>query len=185
MKTTTSITVVATLLYSATAQFNGYTLIAARSASPIHLREIAASGHRLYIGRPTASYCPEIVEEQDACPPGNTTTFSEGDGYLGMAVEVPGGQGIYIDPVCGAVGYTIAHSSAVPEGAIRDGWTYSPGESFGYLSWRNGLLACPTSVGADEYEIFAQVDGVQFGDDCLGFDALASNVTGVGAWQYI
>jgi len=182
MKTTTSLALLASVLSTAQAQY--LSLIAARSASPIHLSPITASGQRLWIGRNTVSYCPESVEELDACPPGNTTTFAGGNGSLGMGTVVPGGQQVYIEPACGAVQFTQAHSAAQPQGAIQDGWNYSPGSSFGYLSWKNGLLACPATDGGAGYEVFAAVDGVVFADTCLGFNALASNVSEAGAWQY-
>ena len=65
-------------------------VIAARSASPIHLQPIAASGERLWIGKDTASYCPPQVGKN--CPPGTNTNFGGGEGTLGMGAIVPGGQ---------------------------------------------------------------------------------------------
>lgn len=171
----------ATLASSVSAQYFG--LIAARSGSPIHLSAINANANGLYIGRDTASYCPDTVV--DDCPPGNSTTFSISGSTLNMGAEVPGGQQAYIKNCSGEISYTIPHSGAEPEDAIRDGWTLSPGSSLGSLSWTNGLLACPVANETGVYQIFAQVEDTKFSTECLGFDALASNVTAVTAWEYL
>lgn len=48
-------------------------LIATRSASPVHLQSINASGQAFWIGKETASFCPaEIVKP---CPPGEYTVI--------------------------------------------------------------------------------------------------------------
>lgn len=112
-----------------------------------------------------------------------------------MAVEVPGGQQVYIDPADGSVGYTQAHSAAMPEGAITKGFNYTPpedGASFGYLGFKKrGFLACSVKGDAEEgpWKIYANLRSVDFDDDaCLGFSALAvagpKEGTKVGAWQY-
>lgn len=112
-----------------------------------------------------------------------------------MAVAVPGGQQVYIDPECGAVGYTQAHSAQMPEGAITKGFKYTPpkdGAAYGYLGYKQrGFLACSSTGNSTEgpWQVYANLKSVDFDDDaCLGFSALA--VTGpkkgkqVGAWQY-
>lgn len=112
-----------------------------------------------------------------------------------MAVEVPGGQQVYVDPKDGAIGYTQAHSASMPEGAITRGFIYTPPKgdaSFGELTFKKrGLLACSTKGNSTEgpYKIYANLRAIDFDDDaCLGFSGLA--VTGpkkgtkVGAWQY-
>ncbi|OQO11587.1 hypothetical protein B0A48_03314 [Cryoendolithus antarcticus] len=170
------------LVSTALTQAQYFTLVSVRSASPIHFGQITASGERLYINRNTASYCPTQVG--DACPAGNITTFAGGSGPLAMGVIVPGGQQVYIDPVCGAVGYTQAHSAAMPQGAITGGWNVSLGDPYGYLSRDGGLLACPAADGDGGYQIFGQVEGVVLSEECLGFTAFAINATGPGAWQY-
>ena len=172
----------ATLASSVSAQYFG--LIAARSASPIHLREINANDFGLYIGKDTSSYCPEV--DAGSCPAGNVTEFAINDeaGSLSMGVVVPGGQQAYIDGCSGAISYTQAHSAAIPDGAIVEGWTLSQGDQFGSLSWTNGLYACPVENATDVYQVFAAVEDIEFSDACLGFDALATNFTEAGAWQY-
>nr|OQO24597.1 hypothetical protein B0A51_09008 [Rachicladosporium sp. CCFEE 5018] len=172
-----------TLLAStALTQAQYFTLMSIRSASPIHYGQITASGQRLYINRNTASYCPAQVG--DACPAGNITTFAGGSDSLSMGVIVPGGQQVYIDPVCGAVGYTQAHSAAMPQGAIVGGWNVSLGDPYGSLSRDGGQVACPAADGEGGYQVFGQVEGLVLSEECLGFTAFAINATGPGAWQY-
>jgi hypothetical protein len=78
-------------------------LLAARSASPIHLQSINAAAQRLWIGRETSTYCPDVVEK---CPPGDRTNFalSEDGGSMSMGAIVPGGQLVWVDSKTGAVG---------------------------------------------------------------------------------
>ena len=151
------------------------------------------------IGKETASYCP--TEQVMNCPAGNETLFaaSKETKTLSMAVEVPGGQALYVEPQTGAIGYTQAHSASEPEGAIHNAFVYTApkdGEAFGYLDFKRdgksrGFLACATSGDAEEgpWKIYANLARVAFDEDaCLGFTALA--VTGpkkgkaFGAWQY-
>ncbi|KAM0714239.1 hypothetical protein Q7P37_010026 [Cladosporium fusiforme] len=181
MKTTAAVATLTGLIASASAQTSYFGLISVRSASPIHYQSVSASGQSLWLNKPTASYCPENVDE---CPAGNTTTFAGGDGSLSMGVVVPGGQQVYIEADTGRVKYTQAHSAAVPEDAVRTGWNLSEGESFGNLANENGgFLACPCDDD-DSWKVFVALDGLKFGDDCLGFDALSGNATSAGAWQY-
>ena len=75
----------------------------------------------------------------------------------------------------------------MPEGAILTGWDWDQGASYGFLAWKNGLLACSSSGDPDEgpWEIYAQLDGIKFGEGCIGLDATTLNETGPAAWQYI
>ena len=99
MKTTITLAAFAGIISSVAGQYFG--VVAAHSASPIHLLPIEASGERLWIGKSTASYCP--LPDQGECPNGTSTNFDGGEETLGMGAEVPGGQIVYIDPACGAV----------------------------------------------------------------------------------
>jgi hypothetical protein len=91
---------------------------------------------------------------------------------------------VYVAPD-GSVSYTMPHSVSKPEGSIVDGWSKIEGEngSLGSLSFTNGLIACPTTEGKPR-QVFAQLPGLTFSPDCLGFDALVSNATDAGAWEY-
>ena len=81
---------VSALVASAAAQ-SYFTVMSARSASPIHFLSLEARGDKFYLGGgPPSAYCP--TEVGDACPSGNTTTLIGGDGGLSMGVIVPGGQ---------------------------------------------------------------------------------------------
>ncbi|KAF2088676.1 hypothetical protein K490DRAFT_73039 [Saccharata proteae CBS 121410] len=159
---------------------SSFTGLSVRSGSPIQYGSINANGGAFYIGKPTQSYCPESVG--DACPDGTYTVFSGGDDTLSMDVEVPGGQQVYIAP-SGALTFTAPHSASMPEGSISNGFTLSEGTSFGYLSWTNGFVACPSANGSAPYQVFGAIPSLNT-SSCLGFDFLASNATGVGAWEY-
>lgn len=184
MKTTATFAALTGLLSTSTAQYFGLTSV--RSASPIHYQSVSASGQSLWLNKATASYCPENIKDVGGCPAGNTTTFAGGDGTLGMGTVVPGGQQVYIERDTGAVKYTIAHSAAKPADAIVDGWNLSEEEPLGNLSNENGgFIACPgAGDDKDAWKVFIQLDGLEFAQTCLGFDALSSNVTDAGAWQY-
>lgn len=101
MKATLAFAALAGLVSSTSAQYFG--VIAARSASPIHLQPLSASGEQIWIGKKTAAYCPKEVVGKN-CPPGKETNFAGGDGTLGMGTLVPGGQQVYIDHETGALG---------------------------------------------------------------------------------
>lgn len=141
MKTVSTLAALSALASLSNAQFFG--IIAARSASPIHLSPINANGGGLWIGKEQSDYCP--VVQGLPCPntTGLSTTYGLGSdsGALGLAVGVPGGQQVYamlaryrcpisesdvlrsfIDPLCGKIGYTLPHSASMPSGAITQGW---------------------------------------------------------------
>lgn len=181
MKAAAALAAMTSLITSAKAQYFG--VIAARSASPIHLQPIEAAGLRLQIGGTSAHYCPQAMETEGLCPNTQITNFEGGNGDLFMGAITPGGQQVYIDPQCGAMSYTIAHSAAMPNGSITDGWTLDQGEQFGFLAWKNGLLACNTTVGGP-WAVYGVIPGVTPPGDCLGFDALTSNMTDPAAWEY-
>jgi hypothetical protein len=150
-----------------------FSVISARSASPIHLQSLTARGGKFYLGGgPPSSYCP-VAQVGDACPAGNTTVLAGGDKTLSMGVIVPGGQEVYIGPD-GAMSYTVAHSAFVPEGSIRDQFSREEPtgtNSFGYLNFETGFVACPAGEG-EGYQVFGQVDGATFAPECLGFNML-------------
>ncbi|OCT54605.1 hypothetical protein CLCR_03078 [Cladophialophora carrionii] len=186
--TTSSTTTYATPLTQPTSWL---TVTAARSGSEIHLLPMNAAGLRFWLGGNTISYCPEPAEAQGACPPGNTTVLS----LCSMGVLVPGGQQIYVTPR-GELGYTQAHSVSMPPGAVSCPFTYTkaPGAYIGRLLMSigapfgiTGFMACPTrSRGI--YQVFGNLKNatVPLGNvsQCIGFDPLAADAPGLGAWQY-
>ena len=74
----------------------------------------------------------------------------------------------------------------MPTNAIVEGWALDQGEAYGFLAWKNGLLACSKSSDATKgpWEIYAQLDGIEFGAECIGLDAITSNQTAPAAWEY-
>jgi len=154
---------------------NGYFgVISARSGSPIHLQTLNARSGKFYLGGPgPTTYCPAESIGASNCPPGNTTVLTGGDNTLGLGVVVPGGQQVFVAAV-GALGYTQAHSAAIPTGATQTGFSReapSGGNTFGYLHFDTGFVACPAGEGQG-YQVFGQVADAKFGDECLGFNAL-------------
>ncbi|KAL4802801.1 hypothetical protein BDV18DRAFT_61396 [Aspergillus unguis] len=180
---------------AATEQPAAFTVLAARSASPIHYATLNARGQSFWLGGNTTSYCPL----QSGCPAGNTTVLA-GNGAA-LSTVVPGGQQIYVAP-SGALKFTQAHSANIPPGSSYGPFAYeagSPDQVFGYYTYKgwgaDGFMACPTEPEAEyspdnEWQVFAALQNatVPSGDvnDCLGFSALAvpTNQTGA-AWQYI
>ncbi|KAL4782527.1 hypothetical protein BJX76DRAFT_332507 [Aspergillus varians] len=165
-----------------------FTVLAARSASPIHYLPLNAAGQSFWLGGQPSTYCPLPSN----CPPGNTTVLA-GDG-ASLSVSVPGGQQIYVAP-SGALKFTQAHSANIPPGSSYGPFEYTPGaqgSAFGYYNYSgwgaSGFMACPTDD--DRWQVFGALRNatVPSGDvdDCLGFSALAvpSNLTGQ-TWQYI
>ena len=154
----------------------------------IHQQPLTASDHQIFIGKPTVSYCPEGLQP-GSCPAGNSTSFiaTGSTGALSMNVVVPGGQRVYLDK-SGYIGYTIAHSGAIPDGAITDGFDYAPGAEQGQVgeltnSKTKGFTACPT--GEDGvYQIKPVFDGLSY-VGCTGIALGTIPVAeGSGAWQY-
>ncbi|KAF2746915.1 hypothetical protein M011DRAFT_392483, partial [Sporormia fimetaria CBS 119925] len=169
---------------TAAAQTSYFGVMSTRSASPVHLLPLTARGGKFYLGGgPPSSYCPEQETVKPYCPPGTETTLAGGYEWLSLGVVVPGGQRVYIAPD-GSMSYTQAHSAYMPPGSIQDGWSRTEGAQFGNLRWTNGLIACPTDVEGQGYQVFGQIEGKEFDGGCLGFNALTVNVTEAGAWQY-
>ncbi|CAF9902930.1 MAG: hypothetical protein GOMPHAMPRED_000036 [Gomphillus americanus] len=171
-----------------------FTLMSVRSASPVHLQQVNATGQAFFIGKPTATYCPSGVSGLD-CSQFNKDTTVVGTSDVGkasgayLADTVPGGQNLYVQKN-GALGFTQAHSGAIPEGAYTTGFVYtaptSSSQPWGHLTFTGhgatGLFACP--AGTNVYQVFADVTGFKNKSKCLGFDAFAIPYNGTSAWQY-
>ena len=154
---------------------NGYFgVVSSRSGSAIHFQTLNARSGKFYLGGPgPTTYCPADSIGASNCPAGNTTVLSGGDNTLGLGVVVPGGQQVYVASN-GSLEYTQAHSAAIPTGATQTGFSReapSGGNTFGYLHFDTGFVACPAGEGQG-YQVFGQVADAKFADDCLGFDAL-------------
>ncbi|KAJ5963946.1 uncharacterized protein N7479_003822 [Penicillium vulpinum] len=164
-----------------------FTVMAMRSASPIHFLQMNAVGQKFWLGGKTTSYCPEQVEPN--CPPGDQTVFAPGGSSLDTMV--PGGQQVYIDPN-GALSFTQAHSANIPQGSSRGPFQYAVGDPWSHYTFNgwgaSGFMACPADD--NRWQVFAAIQNatVPHGnvDECLGFSATAITYEGdVPAWQYI
>ncbi|KAH8695233.1 IgE-binding protein [Talaromyces proteolyticus] len=169
---------------------SAFTVISARSGSPIHLQAINAAGSKFWVGGSPATFCPSFV---NPCPPGNETVWANA---FNMDVEVPGGQTLYVAP-SGALSFTTAHSMSMPAGSQQgpfDNQQPSSGEEFGTYTTSSfgatGFMACPDdATNASSWQVFAAIRNatVPTGnvDDCLGFDALTTSYTGsIPTWEY-
>ncbi|KAE8350532.1 hypothetical protein BDV28DRAFT_36939 [Aspergillus coremiiformis] len=172
---------------------NAFTVVASRSASPIHFLSLNAARSHFYLGGKASSYCPENVQRLGACPAGKETALI-GDTYL--AVAVPGGQSIYVDPK-GALAFTVPHSSFTPPDSSTEGFAYKASKNGGLGRWslKQGLMACPTTnatavPGNPRWQVFAALKNatVPTGNvqDCLGFSAVTASRNGsAAAYEYL
>ncbi|KAK3622136.1 hypothetical protein LTR56_022362 [Elasticomyces elasticus] len=181
MKTATIVAAAAGIL--ATTQAQLYSLTAIRSGSPIHYLPVNAGNYSLFLGGKSAHYCPESVQEVGGCPNTERTNFAGGEGGLSMGAVVPGGQNVYIEPTCGFIKYTQAHSGFILPGSITDGFNFTQGRSFGTLTAGDGFLACPDNADGT-WSVHAVLPNVTMPDTCLGFEAIATKDTKAAAWQY-
>ncbi|KAF2134459.1 hypothetical protein P153DRAFT_362229 [Dothidotthia symphoricarpi CBS 119687] len=161
-----------------TPQVEYFSVISARSASPIHFLPLQANGGRFFLGGEPSASCPDGV---GACPPGNITSLIGGDGSLSLGSIVP--QQVYV-AIDGTLSYTGTDGAPLPAGAIANMFekTDPEGSTLGTLSYDTGFLACPQTDG--RYQVYGQRDGVSFVGTCLGFSAITSDVDGPTAYQY-
>lgn len=98
-----------------------------------------------------------------------------------MDTVVPGGQQVYVT-ADGQFGYTIAHSASIPEGAVTEGFAYTPETDGapGQLTFNGfSFVACPKD---NAYQVY--VDSANTTDDCVSFLGATFNYTGSAAWEY-
>ena len=168
---------------------SAFGVIAARSTSPIHLQSVQANGRAFWIQKETTTYCPSPTVDCSGFE-NSTTIFAVQNGgtTASLYTSVPGGQQVYVEK-CGALGFTGAHSAAIPEGAYVEGFSYTPNAqdatqpgSFSFHGGgATGFLACPED-GA--YRVYADTVDAVLDSACLGFSALTGSWTGSSAWQY-
>lgn len=94
---------------------------------------------------------------------------------------MPGGQITYWQDN-GALTFSQAHSAATYNLSAYGSSVYQDG---GYYGPRNEqLIACPTE---GVWQVFAQLAGLVFESDCVGFHAVAHGVPEgtIGAWEYV
>lgn len=83
------------LASSASASY--FSLLAVRSASPIHYGSIQANESGIWIGKENGAYCPPSLNI--TCPDSDYTIYSGptvANGTLSLGVSVPGGQQVYV-----------------------------------------------------------------------------------------
>jgi hypothetical protein len=186
MKSIATAAALNSLFLAASAEY--FSLISSRSGSDIQYAPVTASNQSIWLNKPTGSYCPSNIKPTGGCPPGNTTDFTGGDSTLALGTVVPGGQQVYIELETGAVKYTEAHSAAIPEGDIQTGWNLSSINEIQYLANEHGgFIACPAGKdkqGKNFWQVFVELECLDFDEKCLSFEAIASNTTGADAWQY-
>ncbi|GAB7354283.1 hypothetical protein MBLNU459_g4807t1 [Dothideomycetes sp. NU459] len=154
-----------------------FTLTASNPTAPFNGRTIEASGSHFFIGGNAASYCPTEVGSTCADLPGNTTVLYSGS----LDVVVPGGQETYWQ-TNGALTFTQAHSELTTNVSEYGASVYEGGAYYGPNNEQ--LIACPAQ---GVWEVFAQIAGVTFASDCVGFYAVTQDEPKgtSGAWQYI
>ncbi|KAH6647904.1 hypothetical protein BKA67DRAFT_662649 [Truncatella angustata] len=173
-----------------------YRLTVFAPSTTIDGADLDASANGFYLGLSEPStYCPIGA----ACPAVRGTLVYEG--MTAMAVEVPGGQAIYVAPN-GQVKYTQAHSAYMPQGSLLGGWfnktvvsDCAPDtEVLDFLatdgSNRGGLMLCPGTQGFMEgtgasYQLYANTPRFN-ATNCLQTVGLIQHGSAVtfGAWQY-
>ncbi|KAL9135510.1 MAG: hypothetical protein Q9175_003296 [Cornicularia normoerica] len=168
-----------------------FTVVSARSGSPIQYHAINAASENFYINMDPRTNCPAST----TCPAGKTTTFYVSDGLAFLAA--PGSQQQIYVHITGSLKFVPPGNGTLPDhDSYTAGFSQTPGGAFGKFGFTGasstGFRACPTSKGAKVYQVFAAIKGlgnadVPSGDvsDCLGFDALTHKTDGPGAWEYV
>lgn len=147
---------------------------------------VVARGERFYLSGDTTTDCP-FLPQIDCSVYDNVTAFSFSQGQLAMKADVPGGQLVYLMST-GELGFTQAHSAAIPDGADTSSFTYdSSGTSSANMGrlgttafGANGFMAC----NGPQWQVFANIPGND-ATNCLGFDAATTEGSFTGAWDYI
>jgi hypothetical protein len=138
-----------TLLPAADAQMP-FTLTAWNPFLPIHGWPVSANSG-LVIGGMTSSYCPSERPANVECPPGNVAALLVNNDYetMAMAVQVPGGQAVYLDPDW-HMKYTVAQAAEIPSGSLIGGFAAYRDGGFVNLNGNGmGWVACPPMTSAD------------------------------------
>lgn len=67
-----------------------FSVMSARSGSPIHLLPMNAAHGNFWLGESPSTFCPEPVEKVSGCPPGTTTRFASANALVRPALYSPG-----------------------------------------------------------------------------------------------
>ncbi|KAI1503471.1 hypothetical protein F5X99DRAFT_407053 [Biscogniauxia marginata] len=188
-----------TLAFSALASATTYSISIFAPDTVVDGAHLNAADQTFYTGiSGPATYCPT---NQESCP--NTHETLVYAGLTGMAVQVPGGQAIYVHP-SGLVQYTRAHSASIPPGSFVGGWYNVTIVSNCMLSVQvlnflppdglvtpGGVTLCPgvpesmAGMGAS-YALYAKTRGFNRTNcvDAIGL-LLVGSIEEVGSWQYL
>lgn len=159
--------------------------------SDVHLRSLSASHGFIYIGQPSSAYCPSDI---NCAAYSNDTILSYSPTHttLSLDVAVAGGQQVYVSAT-GALGFTQAHASSVPNDSYIGPWQYNPQSepgSVGTLTFEGEpFWACPVSLeGEDEdvYQIYAEVVTPRGADRsaCISVGIATSEYSGKSAYEF-
>ena len=176
-----------------------FTLLAVRSASPIHFMPVQANDGQFWIGKDTTASCPSAdgcgiyttntTVVDCAVANGNSTTCA-------MNAVVYGGQTVFVQSN-GTLGYGEANNNVVPHGAATQGFTLTLpyGDQTGFFNYpghnsKGAWAACPTGAGCDlgtgkDCAPWAVVSTAvsAVAPNCLGFD-IVTYPSDVMAWEY-
>ncbi|KAI1637908.1 hypothetical protein F4809DRAFT_640015 [Biscogniauxia mediterranea] len=162
--------------------------------------QLNAAGQSFYTGiSGPSTYCP--ASQGAACPSTHKTLVYAN--LAGMAVEVPGGQTVYVQ-AGGKVQYTRAHSSYIPGGSLVGGWRNltvvsdcaMPLQVLGFAhpadtGGGGGVALCPDipdSMGdtGASYALYAKTAGFNQTNcvDAVGL-LLVGDIAEAGSWQYL
>ncbi|KAL2076158.1 hypothetical protein VTL71DRAFT_1101 [Oculimacula yallundae] len=162
------------------------------SGSPIQFSAVNAKGLEFNVNNGTKTYCP--AGQVDCSHAGTATVFAyqPESQTLAMDVTVPGGQRAFVRKD-GSLGFTIAHSGAIPEGAMLGPFQFTPQQESGtvgrLLFEERGFNACKTgqkgSSGRDVYKLYALsiASKEQLEKECTDVVFNTATWTGAMAWQ--
>ncbi|KAI2639374.1 hypothetical protein GGS21DRAFT_427551 [Xylaria nigripes] len=154
---------------------------------------INACGGRFFINQKSCIYCPKDASGLDCTNfqgPGTELGLDSVSTTMGLIVNVPGGQQVYIGPD-GALSFTAAHSMSMPSGSNVFGFSLQEAGSLGhpiylYIEGKSWYL-CPTSGGSPTervYQVFAFAD-VPDNDECVNTDIRTYDYQGGKVWEYV
>lgn len=176
-----------------------YTILALRSASPVHFLSMTAHAGRFYLSNSnyTSSYCPPEAADNQGCPPGNQTVFK---GSCALSAKDPQYWDVPEQTLWntddGVIGYDF--SQVRPTNAYNCPWYIGKSSNDAFNGTieatygADGFLACPTAESGVWQVLRSVTDKSKLapplGDSskCLGVSLVAINynATEYGAWVY-
>ncbi|KAG4413622.1 hypothetical protein IFR04_013244 [Cadophora malorum] len=180
--------------YPSTADPNTFTIIASHSLSPVQGAGVSANGGSFYLNKGSGTYCPSPPVD---CSYYNTTAtvfgYTTTTQTLFMGAVVPGGQRVFVRSD-GSLGFTQAHSAALPDDAYTSPFEYTPQTSegsTGTLTFEGkSFSACPDGTfgpsGRAVYKLYADaVKPEERAEDCIGVGFATAIYTGPIPYEYV